>query len=330
MARTDPIVAKVLDELLPSDVGFDPAAFDVAGAASAAQSAAIATAAADATTKANAAQSASQPVAANLTAFAALAGLADRLPYFTAAATLALATLTSFGRTLAGLADAAAGRTALGLGTAATFASGAFATSAQGATADAALPKAGGAMTGALGITVNATGLTVNGNYAGELVQFGNTNTTYGGQFRLTGGRAWIMLAAGSANSNVPTSAWALYDATAAAYRLTVDANGQLLSRTGMTIGTSGTPLTQVKVYTPTLTPTVSIASNKTAVQAFTITGLSVNDTVAVNGPLPTTDVVMGTCRVTATDTLEISWQNSTGGSATPATGVYRVLAVRS
>ncbi|MBL4833664.1 MAG: hypothetical protein JKY26_06770 [Pseudomonas sp.] len=56
-----------------------------------------------------------QPLASNLTAFAALTGFADRLPYFTGAGALSLATLTAFGRSLAGSADAAAGRSALEL-----------------------------------------------------------------------------------------------------------------------------------------------------------------------------------------------------------------------
>lgn len=62
-----------------------------------------------------------QPVNANLTALAGQTGAADRVSYWTAAATLALATLTSFGRTIIAFADAAAARTGLGLGTSATL-----------------------------------------------------------------------------------------------------------------------------------------------------------------------------------------------------------------
>ena len=56
---------------------------------------------------------------------------------------------------LSDLANAGTARTNLGLGTAATTASTDYATAAQGTKADAALPKVGGAMTGA--ITTNST-----------------------------------------------------------------------------------------------------------------------------------------------------------------------------
>tara|TARA_R110000823_G_scaffold53848_3_gene132378 strand:+ start:210 stop:3233 length:3024 start_codon:yes stop_codon:yes gene_type:complete len=64
-------------------------------------------------------------------------------------------TISAFGRTLIDDAAASNARTTLGLGTAATTASTAYATAAQGTKADAALPKTGGAMTGA--ITTNST-----------------------------------------------------------------------------------------------------------------------------------------------------------------------------
>lgn len=56
-----------------------------------------------------------QAYSANLTAFGNLTGAADRLPYFTGAGALSLATFTSYGRTLVATANAGAAQTALGL-----------------------------------------------------------------------------------------------------------------------------------------------------------------------------------------------------------------------
>ena len=98
-----------------------------------------------------------QPLDAGLTSIAGLVTAADSMIYTTLSDTYATTPLTAAGRALLDDASASAQRTTLGLGTAATTASTAYATAAQGTTADAALPKAGGTMTGALDLNSNVT-----------------------------------------------------------------------------------------------------------------------------------------------------------------------------
>ena len=79
----------------------------------------------------------------------------------------------------------------------------------------------------------------------------------------------------------------------------------------------------------PTLTP-VAVAQNTTAEQSFTIPGLLLGDFVDVySNVLQTAGIGIVNNRVTAKDTLQIGFSNSTGGSLTPAAGVYLCLISR-
>jgi hypothetical protein len=93
----------------------------------------------------------------------------------------------------------------------------------------------------------------------------------------------------------------------------------------------SGTTITKSVVYTPVLSP-AAVAANSSAVQTFTVNGLTTADIVTVNpvAALPA-GLVVASCWVSAADTLAINFGNLTAGSLTPtASSTYRILAVRS
>lgn len=74
-----------------------------------------------------------------------------------------------------------------------------------------------------------------------------------------------------------------------------------------------------------TLSPT-SVAPNTTAEQTFTVTGLSLNNWVGVNKPTTQAGLGIVGCRVSAKDTLAITFINATAATITPtASEVYTV-----
>jgi hypothetical protein len=95
--------------------------------------------------------------------------------------------------------------------------------------------------------------------------------------------------------------------------------------------GSTPTAITNVRVYAPNLTPAGLAAAIGATEQFFNVPGLTTADKVFVNGPAPT-----ALCpptnfpRVSAPDTLAITFVDLTVALCTPAAGVYPVVAVRS
>jgi len=105
---------------------------------------------------------------------------------------------------------------------------------------------------------------------------------------------------------------------------------GNLNADLSLRVGTSstGTAITRIKVFSQSLTP-ASVAADTSAAQAFTVTGLTTSDVVFVNPPGSfTTGLGIAGCRVSATDTLEIRFGNSTAGALTPTSGTYKIYAL--
>jgi len=90
-------------------------------------------------------------------------------------------------------------------------------------------------------------------------------------------------------------------------------------------IGTSGTAITQQNVYTPTLTP-AAVSAGAPAEQTFTVSGLATTDTVTVNAP----GAAVFNARVSAANTLAVTFMPPAAGSYTPPAGTYRIVAIRS
>lgn len=102
-----------------------------------------------------------------------------------------------------------------------------------------------------------------------------------------------------------------------------------IAATTSLTVGAAGTAVTQIRVYTPTIDP-ASIAAATTAEQTFTVTGLTTADKVFVSKPTLTAGVGIVNARVSAADTLAITFVNATAGALDPASEVYAVVAIRS
>lgn len=75
------------------------------------------------------------------------------------------------------------------------------------------------------------------------------------------------------------------------------------------------------------LTP-AQVAANTSAEQTFTVTGLKVGDYVGVNKPTAQAGLAIVGCRVSATDTLAITFGNFTASPITPTAGESYVIHV--
>jgi len=101
-----------------------------------------------------------------------------------------------------------------------------------------------------------------------------------------------------------------------------------LLATTSATVG-GGTAITKIVVYSQSL-DVASVAANTTAEQTFTVTGLTTADKVFVNKPSLSAGLGIVNARVSAADTLAITFVNATGTAIDPAAETYAIVALRS
>lgn len=99
-----------------------------------------------------------------------------------------------------------------------------------------------------------------------------------------------------------------------------------LFSVGSLAVGTDGTTLTKIKKYSQTITPT-EVAIATAAEQTFTVTGLVTTDVVVVNPAATGNATAVASARVSAANTLAITFVNPTAGALTPGAGTYSILA---
>lgn len=84
----------------------------------------------------------------------------------------------------------------------------------------------------------------------------------------------------------------------------------------------------KIETYTSALTPS-SVAANTTAEQTFTVTGLNTNDLVFVNKPSHQAGLGIANTRVSAANTIAITYINTTAGAITPTSETYKIVSIR-
>jgi hypothetical protein len=72
-----------------------------------------------------------------------------------------------------------------------------------------------------------------------------------------------------------------------------------------------------------------SVAANTTAEQTFTLNGLATTDMVFVNKPSLSAGLGIVNARVSAANTLAITFSNNTGSPIDPAAETYNILVLR-
>jgi hypothetical protein len=95
-----------------------------------------------------------------------------------------------------------------------------------------------------------------------------------------------------------------------------------------MAVSTIGGNILAAGVLTVSITP-VSVAASTSVEQSFTVPGVRVGDFVTVAAPSLVAGVSAEQARVSAANTVAITFQNSTLAGVVPAAGAYQFLAVR-
>ena len=91
----------------------------------------------------------------------------------------------------------------------------------------------------------------------------------------------------------------------------------------------SGGNIVYAWLIMPSLTP-VAVGANTTAEQSFTIPGIQANDNISIYSfSAQTAGIGIANARVSANNTIQVGFSNSTAGSLTPVAGQYYMCICR-
>ena len=84
----------------------------------------------------------------------------------------------------------------------------------------------------------------------------------------------------------------------------------------------------KVSTYSPSI-DLANIAAASYSTQAFTVSGLNTNDVICVNPPALTTGLYLLSYRVSAADTLSLTFHNTTGSDIDEASATFKIVSTR-
>lgn len=84
----------------------------------------------------------------------------------------------------------------------------------------------------------------------------------------------------------------------------------------------------KVYTYEESINP-ASVGATSYSSQTFTVEGLTTDDVIAVNPPSLTSGLYLISYRVSAADTLSLTFYNSTGSPIDEGAGTYKILTCR-
>lgn len=107
-----------------------------------------------------------------------------------------------------------------------------------------------------------------------------------------------------------------------------VQGTSAIAAATSVTVGSSGTAITQIRVFSQTITPG-QVAANTCAEQSVTVTGVATTDKLIFNATQGLSPAFTH-IRPSGANTVALMFCNPGNSAASPAAGTVNIIAIRS